>query len=232
MQIILPDFIADMRELPLTALASMTLLGFVLWSAGWWGHRFWMGLLISFGAGLVGLRMGPDWGLDPMAAGLLLAVAGGSLALAICRVGLFAIYGLASWQFMQAVAPKAAQPIACIVVGGVLAVLLYRFAIILLTSAAGAWVLAHGGLLIAEQFAKFDAADWVTSKRVWVNIGFAVTVFAGVIFQFWADRRFREFMKKRREWLEWKNKQQGPRPPQTGKEAPKGGWLPGLKRAA
>lgn len=232
MQVIFPDFVADLRELPLTAIAAITLLGLALYTAGWWAHRFWMGLLTSFSAGLIGLRMGPDWGLDPMAAGLLLAVAGGCLALAICRVGLFAIYGLASWQVMQALAPKAAQPVACIVVGGIFAVLLYRFAVILLTSAAGAWLTAHGALLLAEHFAKFDAVDWVTNKRLWINAGFVAAVFAGVILQFWADRRIREYLKKRREWLEWKNKQQTPRPPQAAKDPPKGGWLPGFRRAA
>jgi len=231
MQVVIPDFIADLRELPLATMAAITLLGLALWSAGWWAHRFWMGLLTSFSAGIVGLRMGPEWGLDPMAAGLLLAVAGGCLALAICRVGLFGIYGIASWYLMQAVAPKAAQPVACIVVGGILAVLLYRFAVILLTSAAGTWILAHGGFLLAEHFGKFDAVEWVTAKRLWLNAGALVAVFAGVIFQFWADRRFREYMKKRREWLEWKNKQQGARPPQAGKEPAKRGWLP-FKRAA
>jgi hypothetical protein len=230
MQIIAPDFLTDLRDLPLYATVTMALIGAGLWICGWWGHRFWMGLLTSFGAGLVGLRLGPDWGLDPLAAGIMLAVAGGSLALAICRIGVFLIYGVAAWHLMQALAPKASHPIACIAIGGALAVLIFRFSVILMTSAAGVWLAGHGGLLLAERFGKIDAPAWVTARPLWINTGFAATAFIGVIFQFWADNRLRRFLKARREVAQWVSRKQTPA---TGvANATQRGWLSRMKRAA
>ncbi len=227
MQVVSPDFLVDLRDLPLFAIVTMALVGLSLWTCGWWAQRFWMGMLTSFGAGLVGLRMGPDWGLDSLAAGILLAVAGGSLALAICRVGVFLVYGLAAWFLMQVLAPKAAHPIACIVIGGVLAVMIFRFSVILLTSAAGVWLAGHGGMLLTERLGKLDAPAFVTNQPLWTNIGFLVAAFVGVIFQYWADKRLRKFLKTRREWLEWMNKKQGV-PPDAGQR----GWFSRAKRAA
>ena len=227
MAIVSPDILADLRDLPLFAIVTLAILGLSQWTCGWWGHRFWMGLLTSFATGLSGLRMGPDWGLDPLVAGILLAVAGGALSLAICRVGLFFLYGLGAWHLMQALAPKAAHPIVCILVGGVLAVMIFRFSIILLTSTAGTWLTANGGLLVAERIGKLDAPAWVTARPLWINIGFVALVFVGVIFQYWDDNRLRKFLKTRREWLEWMNKKGGP----PG-ESSQRGLLARMKRAA
>ena len=61
-------------------------LGFFLWLLGWYGHRFWIVLFTTVIAGVVGLASARVAGVQPFVAGLLLAIAAGTLALSLSRL--------------------------------------------------------------------------------------------------------------------------------------------------
>src|SRR4029077_18341819 len=76
-------------ELSLGLLIFGLVIGLLLWLLGGWGHRFCIVLVTTLVAGVGGLYYGPQWGLQPLVAGLLLGVAAGALALALVRVLIF-----------------------------------------------------------------------------------------------------------------------------------------------
>lgn len=213
MQIIAPDLLVEMRELPLAALAIVTAIGLAIWSTGWWTHRFWIALTATLGAGIEGLRSGADFGLHPMAAGLLAAIAAGCIGLALGRVVVFVIYGVAVWYLVHVVGPQFEVPLACFLVGGLLSVLFYRLCVMLLMSALGALLLAYGGLVLAENFVRFDAVRLVSENPVQtVNSVFGFTLLLGLAAQHFAGKAKDWYMQRRQAWLEFLKKQQGNKP--------------------
>jgi MFS family permease len=189
MDIIAADMIAAMRELPLLAVLALTGCGFVLWLAGWWSHRFWATLACTIGAGIYGLQRGPEFGLKPVISGILLAVAGGALALSMARLAIFAVSGFACWWLAQALFPHWAVPVVCLVVGGLIGLLFFRFWVTLATSALGAVVLGHCVLVLAAKIVPtFDAASWCAAKVALLNALLAGATLAGLIAQYFLDK--------------------------------------------
>lgn len=188
MQIIAPDLLADVRELPPLALVVVMLVGLCLWSAGWWAHRFWVVLGTTLAAGLMGLRLAPHFGVQPIVAGLLAAIAAGGLALALVRVAVFAGCGLGCWYLVQLLSPQWAEPVVCILTGGLLGVLFFRFWMILLTSAVGTLLASYGGLVLAESVVGLDVVQWVSANGGIVLVGFAGAVFLGIVIQYLIER--------------------------------------------
>src|SRR5262245_66462146 len=86
MHLLAPDVLAEARGLSVAVSATGLAVGVMLWLLGWWGHRFWIVLAATLGAGILGLCSGPAYGAQPLVAGLLSAVAAGALALALVRV--------------------------------------------------------------------------------------------------------------------------------------------------
>lgn len=151
MGVLVPEVLNDLRDLPAATLAVIGGLGLLLWLTGWWLHRFWITLLATSLGGLLGLRLGPQWGVQPaIIAGVLMALAAGCLALSLARLGLFVLYGYVSWEVAQAVAPGSVPALVAFTVGGLASVLLFRICIILLTSALGTVLMTYGGLLGTE----------------------------------------------------------------------------------
>ena len=80
----------------LSVMASAVGLGVggVVWLLGGLSYRFWIVLLITLGAGVYGLSVGPAFAVQPLVSALLLAIAGGVMALALARVGAFVAGGM------------------------------------------------------------------------------------------------------------------------------------------
>jgi hypothetical protein len=209
MQLLAPDLLVDMRELPLAALLVVTLLGLAVWATGWWTHRFWIALGATLTAGIVGLRMGHEIGLQPIVAGLLAAVGAGCVGLALGRIVVFSVYGLAGWYLVHQVGPQFEVPLACFLVGGLVSVLFYRFSVMLLSSAVGAILLTYGGLILAEQFVHFDAVRWVGEQQAhMVNGGFGILVILGLAAQHFVGKAKSWYNKRKLAWQEFQKKQQ------------------------
>src|SRR5207302_9488526 len=85
---------------------------------GWRGHRFWIVLAATIGAGIFGLLSGADYHTQPVVAGLLLSVAAGALALDLVRIVAFESGAIALWIAVHAMIPNWHEPIVALLVGG------------------------------------------------------------------------------------------------------------------
>lgn len=191
--LISPDVLADLRGLSMAACGVTIGLGAVLWLLGWWAHRFWIVLLITLGAGLAGLSGGKSLGVPPPVAGLLLALAAGMLALSLARIATFIATGLLTWLAIQHYLPAWDMPLVSFVLGGLVGLILFRFWLMALTSLVGVLLAIHGGLLLAEQLGKVDAALWAESHLQMLHMicagGTLAGVFAQSIFDRWLWKR-------------------------------------------
>ncbi len=188
MQLIVPDVLSAARGLSPGATGFLMLVGVLLWAVGWRWHRFWVVFGITLGAGLVGLQAGQAAGGQVMVVGVLLAVAAGMLALELARVLSFVTGGCAAWAAAQAVFPQAQELWAVFLSGGLLGVVLYQLWTMLTTSLFGVLTTWHAGLVLAEQFATFDAARWAGQHAAALNGGVLTTVLLGVLVQAWTAK--------------------------------------------
>lgn len=190
MQLIAPDILELAHGLSLPLAVAGLVLGFFLWLTGWWAHRFWIVLVATVMAGIFGLSKGPVLRVQPLVAGLLLAVAVGVLALALVRVVAFAAGGIASWVIVQSVAPVAwHEPLVCFLAGGLIALLLFRLWTMVLTSFVATVLMGHFGLLLAEQLGKVNAVEMASERRVLLNWVCAMMVLIGFAAQYLLERR-------------------------------------------
>jgi hypothetical protein len=189
MNLVAPEILQEARGLPPLVTGSALAIGFVLWLWGARGHRFWIALAITAAAGLVGLFHGPTYGLQPLVAGLLLAVAAGTLALSLVRVLLFVAGGFAALALVQSVAPAWNEPIVSFLVGGLAGIVLYRVWIIALTSLIGTLLMVYGGLCLCDGARGFDAAAWAAKNGPLASWACGALAVLGVLMQFLGERR-------------------------------------------
>ena len=152
MVLVAPDILNEVRQLPWYFLAIGLALGLLLWLFGGRGHRFWLVLGLTVAGGVLGLRFGAAYEVQPLVAGLLLAVTAGALALALSRVLLFVAGGAACVALAHAVAPSFDEPAVCFLVGGLLGVLLYKVWVSALSSLAGTLLIAYSILGLLSRF--------------------------------------------------------------------------------
>jgi hypothetical protein len=189
MQLLAPDILEEARTLsPLLSGAGL-LIGFLLWSFGGRTHRFWLALSVTLAAGLLGLALGKQYGMQPLVAGLLLAVSAGALALSLVRILLFAAGGLAALSLLNTLAPSWDEPIAVFLVGGLIGVLFYRFWITIISSLVGALVMVHSALALCDRFHRVDSVAWTQKNAPLLNWGCAALVVLGILVQFLLERR-------------------------------------------
>ena len=190
MQFVAPEILESARGLSLPLTAVGLVLGVLLWLTGWWAHRFWIVLVATLAAGLFGLAKGPVLRVQPLLAGLLLAVAAGVLALALVRVVAFAAGGIACWLSVQALAPAPwHEPLVCFLAGGLVGLLLFRWWTMALTSFVASVVMAFFGLLLADNLGKLDAVAVSTQQRVLLNWACGAVGFVGFGAQYMLERR-------------------------------------------
>jgi hypothetical protein len=190
MQFIASDILAEGRGLSVPFCAAGAAVGLLLWLTGWWGHRFWIVLVTTVVAGLFGLVKGPVFQVQPLVAGLLLAVAAGLLALALVRVVAFAAGGVAVWLLVRTVGPASwHEPVVCFLVGGLAALVLFRLWMMVLTGLAGGVVMLYFGLWLGDRLGKWDAVGLTTEHTDLFNWGCGGLAVAGFVIQFLLERR-------------------------------------------
>ncbi len=195
MQLLWPEIVAEVRGLSVAATAAGLALGLLLWLFGWLGHRFWIVLAATAAAGIAGMYLHPIFGAKSLLVALLLAVAGGMLALSLVRVVAFAAGGLAVWVAARAVAPAWDEPLVCFLAGGLAGMLLFRLWTMALTSFLGALLMGYSGLALAERFGKMDAVLAAESRALlinWIVLGAAlVGLGLQLLLDRWRSRRRR-----------------------------------------
>jgi hypothetical protein len=189
MHLIAPDIMVDARGLSPAIPAVGATVGAMLWLFGSYGHRFWIVMLLTMAAGIYGLYFGPAYGMQPMVAGLLLAVCTGTLGLALMRVLAFVAGGLAAMWLAHVVAPSFDEPLVLFLLGGLAGVLLIKLWITALSSLAGTLLMAYSSLCLLERFGKMDSVTWTAENAALLN--WAVMAFAalGTLTQFLLHRR-------------------------------------------
>lgn len=205
MQVLSPEVLADVLELPSVALMVLMGLGASLALTGWRWHRFWLTISVSLICGLVGLRQAQAWGIQqPIVAAVLLATAAGCLALSLARVGLFLAYGLATWYAVKRLAPPYAIPAVCICLGGLFSVLFYRLCVVLLTSVVGSTILGYAGMAYAQQQNWYPMKTWLAEQTLAAHGSLATLCLVTLMLQlyFWRRNKKRKVAEYSAEELE------------------------------
>jgi MFS family permease len=183
MQLIAPDLYAEVSKLSSGACALGVALGALIWLTGWWQHRFWVVAGLTAAAGIIGLQSGRTAGVQPLVAGLLAAMAAGHLALELARLLAFAGGGLMCSSLMQTFVPTLYEPLLTFLVGGLLAVLLFRLWMLVVTSLIGSVVTTYAGIALAGHLLKTDGASLVAQKVGLLNGVVGAGVLVGVVVQ-------------------------------------------------
>ncbi len=173
-----------------TALAA----GLILWLFGSWGHRFWIVLFTTVMAGIAGLMLGPQVGLQRLVGGLLLAVTAGALALSVIRMVMFVLVGLLLMVLMKLV-PAWDEPLVTFIGGGLLGVMLSRFWMAVLTSLLGTLVMAHAGLALLSRIRKLDVIGWVDGHGPVINWAIGAIAVMGVLMQYYIQKYLKGLFK-------------------------------------
>jgi hypothetical protein len=189
MQLLAPELVSEARGLSAGLCACGLAVGFLVWLLGWRGHRFWIVLFTTAVAGIFGVLSIHPQGVQPLVAGLLLALTAGILALAIVRILAFGAGGIAAWLAVQALAPNWEAPLVAFLAGGLLGVLLFRVWMMALTSLAGTLLMAYSGLCLADSLGKLDAVAVMDRFAGLLNGACAGVALFGLLVQFVLDRR-------------------------------------------
>ena len=191
MQLLAPDILEEARGLSPWMSGTGIGLGFLLWLFGGRTHRFWLAMSVTLTAGVMGLSLGRNYGMQPLVAGLLLAVSAGALALSLVRILLFAVGGLAALTLLQTLTPAWDEPIAVFLVGGLIGVLLYRFWIVVFSSTIGGVLMAYSTLALLDRFHRLDSVAWTEKNGPLLNWACGAWIVLGVLIQLLLDRRRR-----------------------------------------
>jgi MFS family permease len=190
MHLISPEILDEARShFSFGVLGAGLSVGLLLWLFGWWGHRFWIVLTATVGGGVLGLQNGPDYHLQPVVAGLLLAISAGVLALSLVRVFAYAAGGVAAWMIVHALAPLWDQPLLCFLVGGLIGLFLFRFWTMALTSFVGTLLLLYSGLALGDKLDRLDAVGWAQDQGTLLNWLCGVVTLVGFVVQLILERR-------------------------------------------
>lgn len=183
MTLISPDVIAELKGLSVGAGGFLLLVGFLLWGFGWRWHRFWVVFGFTAAAGIVGMTSGKAAGGHILVMGLLLAFAGGVLAIELAKLLSFVAGGIGCWLTVQTVVPQAQELWAVFLAGGLFGVLLYRLWTMILMSLVGVLLSWHAAFALAQNGGHYDAVTWVSEHAAAVNVAVVVATLLGVLMQ-------------------------------------------------
>jgi len=213
MQLLAPDILAEARGLSVTISAWGLAFGILLWLMGWRWHRFWIVLLATSVGGVFGLNAGPVYGVQPLVAGLLLAVGAGALALTLVRVAAFFAGGVAACLLAWTFAPGWDEPLVSFILGGLAGMLLFRWWTMLLTSMVGTLFMGYSAFCLADTFHKIDAVTWTTRHATFLNWLCGVLTFLGLGAQLLQERRRARKEKAQKDKAKEKEAKSKPPPP-------------------
>jgi hypothetical protein len=189
MSVLIPEVLEIGKDLSPGVLVAALVVGLLLWLLGGYGHRFWTVLFTTVLAGIAGLYLGPQVGLQRLVGGLLVAVAAGALALSLVRLGMFLTVGLLAFAVMRRAAPAWDEPVVTFLVGGLVGVLLDRFWVTVFTSVAGTLIMAHAGLCLLGLLPELNVARWCARHAPVVNWAVGALAVLGILVQYLVQRR-------------------------------------------
>ncbi len=183
MSLISPDVIAELNGLSIGAGGFLVLIGFLLWGFGWRWHRFWVVFGFTATAGIMGMASGQAAGGHILVMGLLLAFAGGILAIELAKIFAFLVGGIVFWFSVQTIFPQGQELWAVFLSGGLFGVLLYRLWTMILFSLLGIVISWHAAFALAMSTGTYDSVKWVSDNTIAVNGAVILTSVLGVLMQ-------------------------------------------------
>lgn len=183
MSLISPDVIAELKDLSIGAGGFLMLVGFLLWGFGWRWHQFWVVFGFTAAAGILGMTSGRAAGGPILVMGLLLAFAGGVLAIELAKMLAFVAGGIGFWLAVQTLFPNGQELWAVFLSGGLFGVLLYRLWTMILFSFVGVLLSWHAAFAMAQSSGTYDAVKWVAENAIAVNGAVIVGTILGVLMQ-------------------------------------------------
>lgn len=230
MELILPEVLIEVRQLSIPVLITGLAVGLMLWLAGWWSHRFWVVLGATVIAGLFGLYEASNLHMQPLLAALLLAVAAGMLGLSLMRLLAFAAGGMTCLAVVHALVPSVHAPMVCFLSGGLVASLLFRLWMMVLTSFAGSVLLVYCGLGLAAPLVKINLIQWSEGNATILHVCCGVATLLGFVVQFLVDRKRkkRASAKKKKKTSDSSDKKSSP---EESRESKILSWVPFRKAA-
>ena len=188
MQLVAPDILSDACGLSVGLIIAGMILGVALWLFGWRCHRFWIVLITTVLAGVYGLYDGNVFRAQPLLAAVLLALAGGLLALALVRLLAFLAGGMVGLLVAQAIVPSF-DPSICFLISGLFSLFLFRLSMMAITSLAGTLLLGYSALSLLNHYGSMDAVSWTSQGVVLLNWICGLVALLGFGIQYWLDQR-------------------------------------------
>jgi hypothetical protein len=189
MTLFAPDILQAACGLSVILSATGLVVGALLWALGWRWHRFWIVVATTVVAGILGLYTQPMHGMQPLVAGVLLALAAGVMALALARLVAFASGGLAAWLLVHSLAPAWNEPFVCFLAGGLLGVFLFRLWTMALTSLCGTLLLGYSCLCLLDRLGKINAIAVTESRPHLLNAACLTIAGIGIVTQLYLEQR-------------------------------------------
>lgn len=185
MNLIAADVLTEAKGLSLPFSMIGAAIGILLWLFGWRWHRFWVVFITTSLAGLSGLSGHTTVGPRMLAAGILLAVSAGMLAMELSRLFAFSAAGSTMWMISQQVLPTFQEPLIVFLIGGLAGLLLYRLQIRLLTSFVGTLIAFHSILLLIEGATsqQFEPGPWAAENSLGLDISVVFLSLFGIAVQ-------------------------------------------------
>jgi hypothetical protein len=187
MELVVPEILAEVRQLSTVLCGLALVVGVALWVAGWWSHRFWIVLAFTVLGGVWGLQNAEGLYAQPLVAAIGVALGAGILALTLVRLVAFAAGGYTGLLLVHALSPTWDQPLISFLAGGLLGFFLFRYWTMALTSVAGVVLMTYSALALADQYGKIEALPWAAEHTSTLNgvcglmavSGFALQLLSG-----------------------------------------------------
>jgi hypothetical protein len=217
MQLVAPDILEQARGLSVPVCATGLALGALLWIFGWSANRFWIAFFATIAAGVFGLQEGPARGVQPLIAGLSLAIVAGVTAVLLVRLLAYFAGGVAGLLLVHVLVPHWDEPVVCILAGGLLGVALFRFWVMALTSCGGVMLMVYSGLCLLDALRQVDMMTWADRYATALNWGCCSAALVGLIGQFLMERA-RARRQSAKEAAAAKEKEKAAKPPEPAKK--------------
>jgi hypothetical protein len=188
MQLLDPDILADAKGLSPALSVTGLIAGLALWLLGWRSHRFWTVFSITVIGGIFGLAQGPTLRAQPLVVAVLLAIAGGMMALSLVRLVAFGTAGMTFLAAAQSIGPPGDGAMIFFLAGGLMGLLLFRLWVMILTSLGGALLIGYSGLCLADRLGKMNAPEWAANHTRLLNWACGAVAVVGVGLQLYLNR--------------------------------------------
>ncbi|MSR30740.1 MAG: hypothetical protein EXR99_04465 [Gemmataceae bacterium] len=187
-----PEIFADVNKLSALTLIFLAAFSLLLWTMGYTTHKFWVVFLSTGLAGYFGFETGPAMGMQPLLSALLFGFSAGILSLALIRVFVFLLGGMTGASLAGVFLPAGDPWVAALLVGGLLAILLYPFWFTGFSSLLGTIGFTYGILALLDRLNAVDGAGLLDKKPGLVDAVAMCMVVIGAIIQYYIHRWYRK----------------------------------------